>query len=74
MVKRLQAELARRGATAEIVGVAPFSDRPDNVPPGFGISELIDLTVGMPTKRPIFWESTEPTEGGRAYLSYRRDQ
>jgi hypothetical protein len=71
---RLQAELARRGAKAEVVGVAPFSDDPDNVPPGYGISELINMTVTKPTERPIFWQLTEPTEDDRAYLSYRRDR
>lgn len=71
---RLQAELARRGAKAEIIGVAPFSDVPDNVPAGFGIAELIDLTVGKRSDPPAFWQSTEPTEGDRAYLSYRRDR
>lgn len=72
VANRLQTELVRRGAKAEIVGVAPFSDDPDNVPAGFGIVELIDLTVGKPAERPTFWQSTEPTEGNRAYLSYRR--
>ncbi|KVK72170.1 hypothetical protein WS90_35365 [Burkholderia cepacia] len=71
---RLQTELARRGVTAEIVGVAPFSDDPDNVPAGFGIADLIDLTVGKPMVRPTFWQSTEPVEGDRAYLTYRRDR
>ena len=71
---RLQAELDRRGAKAEIMKVAPFSDQPDNVPAGFGMTELIDLTVGRPTERPVFWRTTEPTEGDRAYLSYRRDR
>lgn len=71
---RLQTEFIRRGAKAEIVGVAPFSDDPNNVPAGFGIAELIDLTVGTPAERPIFWNSAEPTEGNRAYLAYRRDR
>lgn len=71
---RLQAELVRRGAKAEILGIAPFSDDPDNVPPGYGISELINLTVTTPAERPILWHLTEPTEGDRAYLSYRRDR
>ncbi|UCV07034.1 TRAFAC clade GTPase domain-containing protein [Dechloromonas denitrificans] len=71
---RLQAELDRRGSKAEIMKVAPFSDQPDNVPAGFGMTELINLTVGGPTERPVFWRTTEPTEGDRAYLSYRRDR
>lgn len=68
---RLQKELIRRGAKAEIVGVAPFSDQPKKVPAGFGIAELINMTVGEPTERPAFWQSTEPAESDRAYLSYR---
>ncbi|TFW31767.1 TRAFAC clade GTPase domain-containing protein [Massilia horti] len=71
---RLQKELIRRGAKAEIVGVAPFSDHPDEVPAGFGMAELIDLTVGRPAERPTFWQSSEPAESDRAYLSYRRDR
>lgn len=71
---RLQTEFIRRGAKVEIVGVAPFSDDPDNVPAGFGIAELIDLTVGTPAERPIFWDSSEPAEGDRAYLAYRRNR
>lgn len=74
VASRLQAEFIRRGAEVEIVGVAPFSDDQDNVPAGFGIAELIDLTVGKPVDRPTFWNPTEPTEGSRAYLAYRRDR
>jgi hypothetical protein len=75
VANRLQTELGRHGVKeAKIVGVAPFSDDPGNVPAGFGIAELIDLTVGEPTGQPTFWPSTEPTEGARAYLNYRRDR
>ncbi|OIR12499.1 hypothetical protein GALL_61980 [mine drainage metagenome] len=71
---RLQAELTRRSCKAEIVNVAPFSDNPDNVRAGSGLAELIDLTVGKLSERPIFWPSTEPTEGSRVFLNYRRNQ
>ncbi|MEE3508530.1 hypothetical protein QN399_20130 [Pseudomonas sp. 10C3] len=71
---RLRTELNRRGAEVEIVGVAPFSDQPENVPAGFGLAELINLTVGTVPDRPPFWRSTKPVEGGRAYLSYRSSQ
>ena len=74
VTSRLQAELSRRGMMAQVVGVAPFSDAPEDVPAGSGIAELIDLTVGEPTERPIFWPRTEPSEDDRAYLSYRRDR
>lgn len=69
---RLHKEITRRGAKAEIVEIAPFSDVPDNVPAGFGIDVLIDLTVGRTSRQPDFWPSTAPAEGDRAYLSYRR--
>lgn len=71
---RLKKEVLRRGVNAEIIDVAPFSDRPDQIPAGFGISTLIDMTVGKPAERPTFWPSSEPVEGDRAYLSYRRDR
>ncbi|QVQ25996.1 TRAFAC clade GTPase domain-containing protein [Achromobacter deleyi] len=70
---KLRAEFGRRGANTEIVNIAPFSDNPD-VPPGFGIAELIDRTVDAPLEQPIFWQSTEPVDDDRAYLSYRRDR
>lgn len=74
VAKRLQTELARRGVEAKIVGVAPFSDQPDTVPPGYGIAELINLTAGQKLERPILWRATEPAESNRAYLNYRRQR
>lgn len=71
---RLLREILRRGARAEIVDVAPFSDRPNEVPAGFGITKLIDMTVGESAARPTFWPSSEPSEGNRAYLNYRRER
>lgn len=74
VASRLQRELSRRGATAEIIGVAPFSDRPNEVSAGFGIADLIDKTVGRPAERPIFWKSTDADKSDRVYLSFRRDR
>lgn len=74
VVGRLKAELDKRGVNPEIVSVAPFSDDPDTIPAGFGIADLINLTVGKPTKLPPLWQSTEPNADDRAYLSYRRDR
>lgn len=74
VTNRLQAELARRFVKAEMIGVAPFSDSPDHAAAGFGIAELIDLTVGKATERPIFWQSTEARESARAYLNHRRNR
>lgn len=74
IARRLKNELIRRGADVQIVGVAPFSDHPNDVRAGFGIADLINLTVGKPGERPIFWKTTEPVEGNRAYLNYRRNR
>ncbi|MFM1272663.1 hypothetical protein WFM03_02725 [Yersinia enterocolitica] len=71
---RLLRELKHHGAEAEIIGVSPFSENEDEVPAGFGISELIDMTVRSSNKRAKFWKSTIPDENRRAYLSYRRNQ
>ena len=71
---RIMAEFERRGAVAKIARVAPFSDDPDKVAPGYGIAELIDLTIGHSAEQPLFWNSVDPVEKSRAYLSYRRDQ
>lgn len=74
VAQRLRTEFARRATPVEIVGVAPFSDNPDQVPAGFGLAELIDLTVGIPPRRPTFWAPKEPAENQRSYLGYRRDR
>lgn len=73
---KIRKEVLRRGKNIilDIVSVAPFSDRPDEIPAGFGISKLLHMTVNGDVKRPIFWRSTEPVEGGRYYLGYRRTQ
>lgn len=70
--RRLQSELNRHGAHAEIVGIAPFSDQSEKVPAGFGIAELINITVGCPPEQPIFWKSSPPNTDSREYLNYRR--
>lgn len=73
---RITSEVIRRGnnISLDIVKVAPFSEYPENVPAGFGMSELIHMTVNAGVNRPVFWRSTEPVEGGRYYLGYRREQ
>ncbi|MGI8465685.1 TRAFAC clade GTPase domain-containing protein [Pectobacterium punjabense] len=71
---RLEKELSRRGNSAEIVCVAPFSDRPDEIPPGFGIASLIDKTADHKPDQPVFWPSNETADNARAYLSFRRDR
>ncbi|CNB70223.1 TPA: hypothetical protein RFB65_004275 [Yersinia enterocolitica] len=72
--RRLEKELKRSGTSAEIICVAPFSDQPEEVTAGFGIAELINKTVEESTERPTFWQSNEPNENDRAYISYRRDR
>ncbi len=72
IAQRLRDEINRRGAEAQIIGVAPFSDRPESVAAGHGLAELVNLTIGARTDRPAFWRSKETAEGDRAYLTYRR--
>lgn len=71
---RLAAELAKRNVTATVVPVAPFSDDDQQARPGFGLDELITTTTasGLP---PInFWTPSDPAEGDRSYISFRRDR
>jgi hypothetical protein len=71
---RLSTELAKRGVEATVVPVAPFSDDDDNVKPGFGIDDLVAATTTntMPTFE--FWPPSDPVDGARSYLGYRRDR
>jgi len=73
VTSRLRKEVLRRGANVEIVNVAPFSNNQDNVPAGFGLANLIDMTVGESATRPPFWQATSPDDSQRAFLSYRRE-
>jgi hypothetical protein len=70
---RLEAELAKRDVTATVVPVAPFSDN-EQVKPGFGLDELIAASTisALPPTR--FWPSSDPVEGARSYIGYRRDR
>lgn len=72
VVNRLQTELGRRGASAEVLGVAPFSDSPNKIPAGFGLAGLIDRTVATTKDRPVFWPFTDSPDGSRAFIRYRR--
>ncbi|GKV76767.1 hypothetical protein PEC106568_19410 [Pectobacterium carotovorum subsp. carotovorum] len=71
---RLLKEIKRYGADAELIEIAPFSENQDEVPAGFGINKLIDITVSHSNERPRFWKSTIPDESTRNYLSYRSNQ
>lgn len=70
---RLLRELKRHGADAELIEVAPFSENQDEVPAGFGIDKLINVTVNKSNEKPIFWKSTTPDESKRNYLCYRNN-
>lgn len=65
-------EVTRRGTIADIVCVAPFSNDQDTIPAGFGLSDLINTTVGESANSPPFWQTTEPVDEQRMFLSYRR--
>lgn len=71
---RLSTELAKRGVKATIVPVAPFSDDEDNVKPGFGIDDLLTATTTNAMPSFEFWPPSDPLEGTRSYIGYRRDR
>jgi len=73
VAKRIATELARHHVTGEIVPVAPFSDV-NEIKAGFGLSTLIDATVGADKSAPEFWPSTPPQPLSRSFLAYRRDR
>lgn len=71
---RLAAELAKRNVTATVVPVAPFSDDDQQARPGFGLDELIAITAASSLPPVEFWPSSNPAEGARPYIGYRRDR
>ncbi|WP_028672494.1 TRAFAC clade GTPase domain-containing protein [Saccharospirillum impatiens] len=71
---RLKSALKRHSEHIEVVSIAPFSDNPNSVPAGFGISELMKMTAENRIDRPTFWQSSEPDTDGRLFLSYRRSR
>ncbi|WP_205836974.1 GTPase domain-containing protein [Neorhizobium sp. T25_27] len=70
----LEAELAKRDLTATVIPVAPFSDDDKQVKSGFGIDELIEASTTSILPRVEFWPPSDPVEGMRSYVSYRRDR
>ncbi|MER8779424.1 hypothetical protein [Mesorhizobium sp. M0977] len=70
---RLATELERREVPARVIPVAPFSDSAE-IKPGFGIGELIGVTVGDEPILPEFWPESPPQKDARSYLRYRRVQ
>lgn len=71
---RLKAELAKRDVTATIVPVASFSDDDKQVKPGFGLDELIEASTTSDLPPLEFWPPSDPREGARSYIGYRRDR
>ena len=71
---RLKAELGKRDVTATIVSVAPFSDDDNQAKPGFGLEELIAVTTAGGRSPAEFWPSSDPIEGTRSYIGYRRNR
>lgn len=72
-IERIHSEMAKQKVTVEIVPIASFSDDA-GFKPGFGLSALINATVGGLIPPPSFWPSTQPNPGGRNFLTYRRDR
>ncbi|HEV2602967.1 MAG TPA: hypothetical protein VGU24_04825 [Microvirga sp.] len=74
VVARLEAELAKRDITATIVPVAPFSDDDVQARPGFGLEQLIAATAASDLPPVDVWPTSEPGEGVRSYIGYRRQR
>ena len=71
---RLTAELAKRDVAATVLAVAPFSDNDEQVKAGFGLDELIAASTTSDLPAMEFWPSSDPVEGSRSYIGYRRDR
>jgi hypothetical protein len=71
LMARINTELAKHDVSAEIIPVAPFSDR-EEIQAGFGLAALMDATAGSDVPSPSFWSASPPKPGARSYLSYRR--
>lgn len=74
ITNRLEAELAKRDLTATVVPIAPFSDDDEQVKAGFGIAELIEASITGCLSPVEFWPRSDPMEGARSYIGYRRDR
>lgn len=72
VITRLEAELAKRHMTAMIVPVAPFSEDDECAKPGFGLERLIAATTASHMPPVDVWPTSEPVEGVRSYIGYRR--
>lgn len=70
---RLLAELKRKRVEATIVQVAPFSGH-DSVRAGYGITSLIDATVGSAPVVPEFWPDAPQRETSRFFIGFRRNR
>ncbi len=59
---------------ATVLAVAPFSDNDEQVKAGFGLDELIAASTTSDLPAMEFWPSSDPVEGSRSYIGYRRDR
>lgn len=67
---RIREDAMKHGLMIDLVSVASFSDSAD-VKPGFGIAELIDVTVSQPGKADLAtWPDQPSTPSERAYLNF----
>jgi Double-GTPase 2 len=71
VLQRVNDEVAKYGLNLTVVPVAPFSD--DNkFKPGFGLTSLLDATVGEAPAPPDIWPSRKSTSNTRSFLAHRR--
>ncbi|MES2975662.1 MAG: hypothetical protein V4757_18735 [Pseudomonadota bacterium] len=73
-IDRIRDVFAKDGLKFESVAIASFAKRGAGIKPGHGLKELIDATTAASKQALPFWLPSEPTEGQRSYLAYRRNR
>lgn len=73
IIERINSEMMKHEICVSVTPIASFSDNKD-FKPGFGLSDLINATVGWGAPHHNIWPATQPDQDKRCFLNYRRDQ
>ena len=76
-IDRIGEEFAKDGLKIESLAIASFVKKGSGIKgikAGHGLVDLINLTTTTSSERASFWPVSEPVEGQRSYLAYRRDR
>lgn len=69
-LKRVQEYGQQFGLEIKLASIASFSDT--DMQPGFGLADLIDMTLAAFETRPIPWPKDSPSYSHRAFLNFGR--